>query len=189
MHHRIMNSDVMLADFDRLFLFEGRLQKADVLYTDPPWGIGAMKYFRTLNKQEHGDILFRDLLARLKQVALTYVLGPFFIEMGLRFAEDMRFVFGNPDAMYLPKYASGKLSQYLFCYGIKPAENLALERNLGLVVSSLRSCGPISSVFDPFIGLGTTAKACKKLGLVCIGNELNRERMLVTKAILPFEEV
>ena len=40
MGHRISTRDIMLDDLDDLFLCE----KAECLYSDPPWGIGNLKY-------------------------------------------------------------------------------------------------------------------------------------------------
>jgi hypothetical protein len=40
--------DIMSDDLDDLF--QGA--KADVLYTDPPWGEGSLKFWRTLNGQK-----------------------------------------------------------------------------------------------------------------------------------------
>ena len=34
-----------------------------------------------------------------------------------------------------------------------------------------------SIVYDPFIGTGTTAVACKRLGLDCVGSEISKEQV------------
>ena len=36
-------------------------------------------------------------------------------------------------------------------------------------------CKKDNIVYDPFIGIGTTAKACKKLGMKYIGSEIYEE--------------
>jgi predicted methyltransferase len=53
------------------------------------------------------------------------------------------------------------------------------------VLSSLPSIP--KSVFDRCVGLGTTAKVCKKIGAVCYANELNPKRAAKTMKILDFE--
>ena len=45
--HTVSNEDVQHVDFNKLL--EG--SKAHILYTDPPWGDGNMKYWCTLNKR------------------------------------------------------------------------------------------------------------------------------------------
>jgi DNA modification methylase len=39
-------------------------------------------------------------------------------------------------------------------------------------------------VFDPCVGLGTTAKACKKIKALCFGNELNEKRAEKTMLVM-----
>ena len=44
--HTVSNEDVQNVDFNKLLNGE----KAHILYTDPPWGDGNMKYWCTLNR-------------------------------------------------------------------------------------------------------------------------------------------
>lgn len=183
----------MQSDLEELFL-DG--VKADCMYTDPPWGIGALKMFRKMNHQECHDDWFK-MLARIRLVYDRHVKGPAFIEMGRRFQGDVESVFGKPDAIYYPKYGNG-ITSLLLCYGMNPGNvngmsGVSLVKMiLGKAQSKfmLESSGnPDMIVFDPFVGLGTTAKACKSLKLPCFANELTRDRMLRTAELMPFREV
>lgn len=188
MNNRISNRDVMTSSLSELFWFNGKREKAECMYTDPPWGAGAMKLFRTMNKESPSVMDFEGLLVKLKNLAEEYVWGPVIIEMGQRFQADVIRVFGKPLATYYPKYSTG-ITQTVMCYHREPDRDLGQFHGPALVAEALKSVGRPRSVFDPFIGLGTTAKACRKLGLMCLGNELNRERMLRTTEIMTFEEV
>ena len=44
-------------------------------------------------------------------------------------------------------------------------------------------------VYDPFIGTGTTAVACKRLGLNCIGSEISKDQVEYAKRRLESEEI
>ena len=47
--HRIQHGDIM-DGIDNLM----ETKQADFIYTDPPWGKGTLKYFKTLNKKQTG---------------------------------------------------------------------------------------------------------------------------------------
>lgn len=159
------------------------------MYTDPPWGPGMMKYFRTLNSEvsREDQLDWGKLLRKLKELADVFVNGPVFIEMGIRFREDVEEVFGKPRAVYFPKYGKD-LTNLLMVYGTHPIVSLDGAKGVSLVYGALKDLRP-RSVFDPFIGLGITARACKRLGAVCIGAELNQKRLAETAKILPFEVI
>ena len=40
---------------------------------------------------------------------------------------------------------------------------------------------PSATVYDPFMGTGTTAIACEKMGLGCIGSELSKDQVEYSK--------
>jgi len=184
--HRITTRDIMIDDLDDLFQGE----KAEAMYCDPPWGIGHIKYFRTLNGQKHKQsddwLLF---LERLKFLYERHVAGPLFLECGPRFVNDLIQVFGQPTAQYECKYGAG-LSFLVSCWRAVPEISPVAFKDWKIpytVLSTIKN--KPKSVFDCCVGLGQTAKACKEIGAICYANELNPARAAKTMKILNFKEV
>ena len=185
MKSRISVRDIMLDDLDNLFNGE----KTDAMYCDPPWGIGHIKYFRTLNGQKHKQsddwLLF---LERLKYLYNRHVKGPLFLECGPRFVNDLIQIFGEPSAKYECKYGAN-LPFFVLCWGAVPS-NPVKFKDWRIPYTILSTISPIpKSVFDCCVGLGQTARACKEIGAVCYANELNPLRAKKTMKILNFEQV
>jgi hypothetical protein len=178
----------MLDDLDDLFKGE----KADCLYSDPPWGLGNLKYWRTMNEQKGHTVDWFRFLERIKFLYERHVKGPLFIETGLRFEDDLVKVFGEILAKYEIVYGSGgkKFPNILLCWGAIPEKSPAGMTGFDVPYTVLSSLPNIpKSIFDCCIGLGTTAKVCKKLGVICYANELSRKRAERTMKILDFERV
>jgi len=188
MNHRITTRDIMVDDLDELF--QG--QKADCFYSDPPWGLGNLKYWRTINKQKGHNVDWVNFLKRIKYLYERHVNGPLFLETGLRFENDLIEVFGTPAARYQCLYGTGNrmLPNLLLCWGAVPSQSPEGMSGVDMVHTVLTSIPTVpQSVFDCCVGLGTTAKVCKKIGAVCFANELNPERAARTMKILDFEKI
>jgi len=188
MGHRISIRDIMIDDLDDLFKGE----KAECLYSDPPWGLGNLKYWRTMNEQKGHNVDWINFLKRIKFLYERHVQGPLFIETGVRFEDDLAGVFGKPDAKYGILYGPGnkKLPNILLCWGAVPGKSPGGMTGFDVPYTALSSLPMIpKSVFDCCVGLGTTAKVCKKISAVCYANELNPKRAERTKKILNFELV
>ncbi|MCL2093009.1 MAG: hypothetical protein FWH12_02335 [Treponema sp.] len=186
MNHRISIRDIMVDNLDDLFKGE----KAEAMYCDPPWGIGHIKYFRTLNGQKHkqsDDWL--TFLGRIKFLYNRHVTGPLFLECGPRFVNDILQVFGTPSAKYECKYGAG-LPFFVLCFGAVPANSPVAFKDWKIPYTVLGSIqNKPKSVFDCCVGLGQTARACKEIGAICYANELNPQRAEKTMKILDFEQV
>jgi len=186
MGHRISTRDIMIDDLDDLFKGE----KADCLFSDPPWGLGNLKYWRTMNEQKGHNVDWFRFLERIKFLYERHVCGPLFIETGIRFENDLVKVFGEPSARYEKVYGSKKLPNILLCWGAVPGKSPAGMNCFDTPIAVLSSLPNIpKSVFDCCVGTGATAKACKKIGAVCYANELNPKRAAKTMKILDFERV
>jgi hypothetical protein len=175
----------MTSDLDDLF--QGN--KADVFYSDPPWGAGNLNFWRTYNGQKGHDTDWMKFVRRVKFLADRHTTGPKFIETGLRFEQDIIAVFGKPQGRYIIRYKGGGkvLDNLLLGYGEQPKLDPSGKTGFDVpftVLSSLPT--PPKSVFDCCVGLGTTARVAKKLGLVCYANELNPKRAAKTMKILDF---
>lgn len=190
MFHKISNRDIVNNSLDPLFMFDGKMEKADIMYSDPPWGLGNLKYWRTMNGQNGHDVAWMEFLEQLRYLRDRHVAGGTYIETGLRYEKDLEKVFGAPSAVYQIVYSSKKFLNLLMCWGELPQKDPTGMSGMSVVNTVLQSLPhKPRSVFDPCVGLGNTAKGCKNIGAVCFANELNRKRMLRTAQILPFKEV
>lgn len=67
--HVVTHSDLMELDINTLL--EG--EKVDMMYSDPPWGTGNLKYWQTMNKKmndvERNDVDLHDFLNRIMSIA------------------------------------------------------------------------------------------------------------------------
>jgi hypothetical protein len=176
----------MLDDLDDLFQGE----KAGCLYSDPPWGLGNLKYWRTINGQKGVNVEWIAFLERIKFLYERHVEGPLFLETGVRFQADLEGVFGKAAAVYTVIYGNTKLPNLVMCWGDVPRTSPEGTHGLATPYTVLSTLSKTpNSIFDCCVGLGIVAKTCKKLRATCYANELNPKRMAVTMKILPFEAV
>lgn len=167
----IYNEDILSSDLPLIGI-------CDCMYTDPPWGLGNLRYWRTMNDQPKFDSNWDFFLERLKMQYKNHVIvnGPALIEMGHRFVDDVVRFFGKPDSMYTCCYNNRKNTNVLLVYRCEVMDVTGKTGN-DLVYSVLSSLKPApKSVFDPCAGKGTTLKICKKLNISCHANELIKHR-------------
>ena len=161
-------------------------EKADVSYTDPPWGPGLLTSFATMAKITprlpwRG---FVDELARIL-VAATKPGGPIFVEMGTRWEKDVLSSFGllgfplrrRWEVTYGPNKAPRPSLLLLFGADVDvtlptpPHGEPVTRAALAAVVREG------SVVLDPCTGHGMTARVTHSLGGCFRGVELNPERL------------
>jgi hypothetical protein len=170
---------------------------ADVFYSDPPWGEGLIKGFETL-KAKYGEGRVQNVglpafLDTLFHLAGRHTKDFVFIEYGKRWenmvinagvSAGLAYI-GTANCLY--KSGSKVLPHHVhlfskFSRAIPPGYRLDLFGNIpdaaDLVEAMLRPLfKPGQSVLDPCCGLGATAVAAKRLGLVFYGNELTQKRL------------
>lgn len=213
-NHTFCHGDILDGSIDRLMEFsykECNLQKSkfDIMYCDPPWGIGALKMFDTLNaKMNNVDkkrvnredswesfvFCFADMINKWSHNE-SIVL----IEMGLRFSDYFKTVIESNTNFKLQqtfntKYkGSGKYPPLEIMY-------FSFKNNLIFVPDFIndthgwetvdqiaRQCIYANQVvLDPCCGFGRTLKATHKYGGIFRGNEINAKRL--DKAIKYAEE-
>ena len=162
--HRITIHDIMTNDLDDLL--QG--VKVDVFYSDPPWGEGNLKFWRTHNGQKGHTVDWGMFVRRVKFLCDRHVSGPVFIETGVRFENDIIAIFGKPQGRYVTKYKGGGkiLPNLLLGYGEQPKLDPSGKTGLQVPLTVLSSLPtPPKSVLDCCVGLGMTAKVAKKLGM------------------------
>lgn len=176
--------------------------RADVVYTDPPWGQGNLRYWQTMNTKMTGaqkkDIEFSAFLDTLFREISRYALGPVLMEYGTRWEKDIirqaeKHGFGH-FGQGVAQYVSGnrRLPLHLHLFGQIPLEVpdgyfQALEGTHGFETVR-RAMTPFAVpggiVLDPACGLGLTARAARETGMRFRGNEINDQRLEKTKRVL-----
>lgn len=190
-HHRLLCGDLTDGAVSRLMGDE----RADVIYSDPPWGPGNQKYWHT--QRERGAAprtSWPDFLAAFARAVAAHrkPTAPVFVEMGLRWLDDltaaMREVglplMGDWHITYGP---TGKpLPNRLMVFGV--AVDVAIpvpphgEPITNAALSAVVNPGDI--VLDPCTGLGMTARITHALGGRFRGCEMNAARLAHTEAWL-----
>lgn len=165
-------------------------ERARVVYSDPPWGEGNLKYWRTHNDQCGHPVSwarFLDTLGRVLSESLQPG-GHLFLEMGVRWVDELARAMdaaGFPErsrwnVLYGP--ASKPLPNVLWYSGPGAAcdpTGMRGEPMTRHVFDSIAEQGAL--VFDPCCGKGMTARCAVRAGMRFVGCELNPKRAAVTE--------
>jgi len=189
--HSIEVNSIDKVDFEKLL----KGNKANVLYTDPPWN--NMKFWKTLAEKQTGkevrQIEFETAFNSLIEIIKNHVKGWVFIESGISSKNKMISWLkkeGFEPQIFETKYKSGGKFRpaLIFVFstiGRHYKENLTGLTGQTLVNEAIHSTiKPNGTVIDPFCGKGMTAKTAVKFNLTFIGCELNAVRAEETKKIL-----
>ena len=166
---------------------------ADVLYTVPPWGEGAMKMADLVNRRDSNgtftpQISHTELYQHLREIIRTYVRGWVFIETGVQqvdeVEEHMRIAGLRNRQSWIVTYQSGGMIRD--CVLLKgptedwrelPHFNPMPFRGVQLATYCLDCCNfPGGTVLDPCCGDGSTARAAIATRMTFRGNDLNPKR-------------
>lgn len=203
--HRILCGDVMLGDVGRLMAGD----RADILYTDPPWGPGMLTFFATAREKGSAPRGPWAEFVRAWADAIdtsTAPHAPLFVEMGNRWVadfEDALARIGRPVRQrWTVHYGSGsklRPSTLLLAgpelpldaaFDPTPLRSAALPRAcVAEALRALRTSGALAPadralVLDPCCGLGLTARAAVAAGITFAGLELVPARLADTRLIL-----
>lgn len=198
--HRIMQGDIERGDLGRLVGGD----VVDVVYSDPPWGQGNLRYWRT-----HADDatvpVWENFRARwVADVARVLSRsGAMFVEMGIRWADEWAAALAGAGwpvrASWTTMYSGGsKLLPNRLLYagpplpsGFDPSALRDQYLPRACVGAALEATGLVGSkrspralVLDPCCGKGFTARAAVHHGLAFRGMELNPKRLAVTEGWL-----
>lgn len=166
-----------------------------LVYTDPPWGRGNAKYWRTY-AAKHGvtyvDPDWSGMMDRLAWAIACFRPDVTCVEMGQGWSEEVaRRLAGLPVSVHVATYQSGvkHLPNYLIVATQSPAHALhgpmptlhgaALTRWVFDLAGE-----PGGVVVDPFVGRGMTVRFADAAGMACYGVELCPHRLMSTLAWL-----
>lgn len=195
--HRLQHGNI-LHGVEKLMAGE----RADIIYVDPPWGQGNIRYWETLNYKHTGEkrpgVSLDALYTALFDMFINHGKNLFFLENGLRWNEFVREYCDKYRVKLIQtiplKYRSGSrfLPHELHVISKHP---MSLPRGYGDSVSNThgmetlrRALTPYAKkdtlVLDPCCGVGLTARATVGFKGRFFGNELNRVRLKKTRAFL-----
>ena len=198
--HRVQCQDIM-GGIDELMQGE----QADLIYSDPPWGQGNLKYWQTINKRHTGaetqQIEYEKFLTFLFGIFQKYAKDCVVIEYGEKWRNDViqrvsefgfqhggvtTSFYGNAKKLLpLDVHVFSKSGLYNidaeFIDGCKTHRGGNLSKFIfEKMLSSDVKQSKMGIVLDPMCGMGYTAQAAIKYGLAFRGNELNSVRLQKT---------
>ena len=191
--HRVQHGDIM-DGIDELMGTE----KADFIYTDPPWGQGLLTYFQTLNKRQTGaetkQIAYDEFMPRLFEILWNYSRDVVVVAYGEKWREDVI----NQAIKQGFKHCGTATSYYKSGSVLRPSDHHFLSKEADIELtpkfieehsvykSDLHSVRQIfkllgvskkSICLDPMCGMGYTAQATLDIGAYFRGLELNSKRL------------
>lgn len=188
--HRVVVGDVQLGAVLRCM--DGT--RADVIYSDPPWGEANLRYWRTHASdpaRPRWDLFVASWTASVAAVRAPN--APVFVEMGLRWADEFAQALERVGIVvtrrWTVQYRSGsRLLPNALLYAGAPLRedfdpsDLDAEALPRACVAEVAVPGGV--VLDPCCGKGFTARAAVAAGMRFRGVELNPARAEVTVAWL-----
>ena len=162
-------------------------ERADIVYSDPPWGPGNLAYWRTMNGEKLRPS-WPDFLATFCAVAAGSVRpgGHVFVEMGMRWIDDLAAAMaahGIPERKRWSVQYGKPLRPNMLWYSGPGAScdpsGMSGEAMTTHVLQSVVRHGAL--VFDPCCGKGMTARCALRADMRFAGVEINPDRAAVTR--------
>jgi DNA modification methylase len=171
--------------------------KADFIYSDPPWGQGNLKYWQTMNFKmnnvERREIDYNHFINQLFSILSKYAKDKVLIEYGERWKDDIvamcqKFGFIH-NAVTTGFYNGGRKMLPLDFHFLSRSKNYGISENLKEKIRTLSGQKVVHAIFDewcpkdakiildPMCGMGYTAQATVDRNFSFRGNELNKKRL------------
>ena len=151
--------------------------KYDILWTDPPWGERMVKFFQKLAAQHGKDVnhTLPDLVNHLASKATNQ--KPLFVEMNMKGYEEVNKIItakGHKLNNITHAQYKDKRPYVILAYNtnILIPDGLEDGQNIAYAIEHLKP----QTVFDPFAGIGVTARHVISAGASYIGSEVNPNR-------------
>lgn len=186
--HRLLHGDITTGIVSALMGTE----RADIVYSDPPWGPGNQRYWHTHN----GSVPRTDWITFLAAFCAACAAhrkpdAPVFVEMGLRWVEELDAAMARVGLPRMRRwgisYGCPARPNALLLYGfddvaIDLGPNTHGEPITRTVLAAVVKPGSV--VLDPCCGRGMTARNAHHRGGYFRGCELNSKRLEVTASWL-----
>jgi len=189
-NHVLQHGDLM----DGVDLVMGA-DRAQIFYSDPPWGSGNLKYWQTLNVKQTGvaykEIDFDSFLDKVLEIAVKFTDEYIIIEYGKKWHNLLLQKAMSKGLIQLGvarvQYRSGNhmlpLDIHIFSKkdlslpddyitNINETSSITTVRN---AIYPLAHKGKI--ILDPSCGMGYTARVGIEAGMYFRGNEINSKRL------------
>ena len=192
--HRVRNGNVL---DDGAIEAVIQNEKADIMYSDPPWGQGNLNYWQTMNLKMNPDldvqrkeVPYDDFLNKIFDISARYSNGVVFIEYGVQWEQDIldkAQKYGlKHNATIVTQYLSGskKLPLHLHIFNspielqpeyLESVKGTHGYATLQAAIKPFVKKGGI--VLDPCCGMGYSAQIAIDNGMKFRGNELNWKRL------------
>lgn len=190
--HTVTHSDLMHLNIDDLLNGE----QVDIMYSDPPWGQGNLKYWQTMNTKDTGiernEVSLDLFLNKIFDIASKKVNGLVFIEYGQKWSDNILSLAKEYGLNHLTtiqmQYRSGSrllpLDLHIFGEAEIKQEYIDSVYNTYGFDSLKKALAPFCKegmkLLDPCCGMGYTAQIAKDNNCTFFGNELNRKRLQKT---------
>lgn len=191
--HRVKHGDVTQGIEDLM-----QNDKVEIFYSDPPWGVGNLKYWQTMNQKMTGaetrDVDLSKFIDKIFEIASAYSKNLVFIEYGIKWEQEIKDYgakYGLKHIALIPlQYRSGNrlLPLHLHVFAKKDIvlpegyiESVTDTYGLNALKQAIYPFAKKGEVIlDPCCGMGYTAQIAINTGMQFRGNELNRKRLQKT---------
>lgn len=156
------------------------------VYSDPPWGPGNAKFWRTANDQGDFPVDYDALLEAFARVAHSASVGAF-VEMGLRWQVELQRAMQpwTPHRTWTTVYGKPPRPNLVQFYphpdlagAVAAAEDPSGMTGEAVTRTLLTGRVQVGDVLiDPCMGLGMTLRVGHELGALVRGNELHPARL------------
>lgn len=192
--HRVRHGNVMdSAGIEALMAGE----LADIIYSDPPWGLGNLRYWQTMNKKMTGQDLgqagsLEAFLDQILSLSARYAKNILLIEYGVRWEEELKGMASAHGLTHVgrctPIYSSANLPLHLHVFAKQPValpegylQGLNGTKGFETVMRATAPFAvPGGVVLDMCCGMGYSAQMAIRHGMRFRGNELNAARLAKT---------
>lgn len=164
-----------------------KLPEYDIIWCDPPWEQKMVKFFETMmfkSGQKKPLNTIENII--LKLAILSKKNKPIFIEYSIKGYELIVTIMTQNGHIFCEKVCSFQENGNPYLVLVFNSENYSPDGSKKGFEIINQTCKDLSFdvVFDPFAGIGKTAKSFLKNNKTYIGSEINKDRFEKLKKVL-----